>query len=171
MAFIAETDRLVLRALESKDIKDLEHIWGDEQVMQYCGGALEGNHRLCRSIQYYETIEAIGGISAYAVELKENKEMIGICGFNSTAEVGVYELIYHFKKEYWSKGYATESCQAVIDRLKHMDPKVHVIKLIASVAPENKASGRVLEKCGFVLVGDKWFDDTNRFEPSYEYLF
>lgn len=171
MAYIAQTDRLVLRVLEANDIEDLEHIWGDEQVMQYCGGALEGSHRLCRSVQYYETIEAIGGISAYAVLLKENETMIGVCGFNSTEEVGVYELIYHFKKDYWGKGYATEACQVLIKRVSDLKSQYQIKKLVASVAPENKSSGRVLEKCGFVFAGEKWFDDTNRFEPSYEYVF
>lgn len=169
MTVIVQTERLTLRVLEADDIKDLKCIWGDRSVMQYCGGALEGTNRLCRSIQYYETIEAIGNISAYAVVLKENEEMIGVCGFNSTEEVGVYELIYHFKMNYWGNGYATEACLAAIQNIRVISTHIKVKKLVASLAPENSRSKRVLEKCGFICVGEKWFDDTKRFEPSYEY--
>lgn len=165
---LIETERLYLRTMEGADLKDLQAIWGDREVMQYCGGALSGTHRLTRSIQYYETVEAIAGISAYAVILKDTEEMIGVCGFNSSEEVGVYELVYHFKMSQWGNGYATEASQAVIRYIQ--DTKNHhcVTKLIASVAPENNRSKRVLEKCGFQYTKDLWFDDTKRFEPHYE---
>ena len=165
---IMETARLYLRAMEASDLKDLQAIWGDSEVMKYCGGALSGTHRLTRSIQYYETVEAIAGISAYAVILKESEEMIGVCGFNSSEEVGVYELVYHFKLSKWGNGYATEACKGVINYIQTSRTRCMVNKLIASVAPENNRSKRVLEKCGFDYTGDQWFDDTQRYEPHYE---
>ncbi len=96
MKVVEQTDRLILRNFEIQDAASLEAIWGDAEVMCYCGGALQGHQRLLRSVQYYETIDAIGGMSVYAVTLKENQEMIGVCGFNATETPGVYELIYHF---------------------------------------------------------------------------
>lgn len=165
---LLETERLSLRVLEAADLKDLQDIWGDSEVMKYCGGALSGIHRLTRSIQYYETIEVTSGISAYAVILKETSEMVGVCGFNSTGSEGVYELVYHFKRNQWGNGYATEACRAAIQMIRETKCKHCVCKLIASLAPENSNSKRVLEKCGFVYVGDHWFEDTKRFEPRYE---
>ncbi len=167
---LIETKRLYLRAMEAVDLKDLQDIWGDREVMQYCGGALSGTHRLTRSIQYYETVEAIAGISAYAVIIKETDEMIGVCGFNSSEAVGVYELVYHFKLNQWGNGYATEACQGVIRYINDIKNQHCVSKLIASVAPENNRSKRVLEKCGFLYTGDQWFDDTKRYEPHYELI-
>lgn len=168
---LLETARLYLRAMEASDLKDLQAIWGDNEVMKYCGGALSGTHRLTRSIQYYETVEAIAGISAYGVILKETGEMIGVCGFNSSEEVGVYELVYHFKLSQWGNGYATEACVGVINYINKGQSRCLVKKLIASVAPENSRSKRVLEKCGFIYKGDHWFDDTQRYEPHYELEF
>lgn len=168
MNSIEQTERLILRNLEIQDAEDLEAIWGDSEVMCYCGGALKGHQRLLRSVQYYETINAIGGLSVYAVIFKETMAMIGVCGFNSTEEPGVYELIFHFKKESWGKGYATEACQAVITLVKTLKQSHNIVKLVASMAPENSKSGRVLEKCGFQFVGETWFEDTKRYEPSYE---
>lgn len=163
-----ETARLYLRAMEASDLKDLQAIWGDSEVMKYCGGPLSGTHRLSRSIQYYETVEAIAGISAYGVVLKDTKEMIGVCGFNSSEEVGVYELVYHFKFNKWGNGYATEACMGLLNYIQSRKSRCIVNKLIASAAPENTRSKRVLEKCGFTYTGDQWFDDTQRFEPHYE---
>lgn len=168
---LIETARLYLRAMEASDLKDLQAIWGDSEVMKFCGGALSGSHRLTRSIQYYETVEAIAGISAYAVILKDTDEMIGVCGFNSSEEVGIYELVYHFKLSQWGNGYATEACRGVIDYINQKRNSCMISKLIASVAPENNRSKRVLEKCGFTYTGDQWFDDTQRYEPHYELNF
>ena len=42
---------------------------------------------------------------------------------------------------------------------------------IASVLPENKASENVLKNIGFKFVEMKWFDDSQCFEPYYEYIF
>lgn len=36
---LAETDRLILRTLREDDIDRLMSIWGNEEVMQYSGGA------------------------------------------------------------------------------------------------------------------------------------
>lgn len=164
------TKRLLIRAIEEEDVANLRQIWGSSDVMQFCGGPLEGEHRLCRSVQYYKTLEAMSGISAYAVIEKESDEMIGVCGFNPTEEKGTMELIYHFKTSTWGRGYATEASMALIDYLRSHFSHDVVKKLVASVAPENRSSGRVLEKCGFKNVGDKWFEDTQRFEPSYELI-
>lgn len=168
MNSIEQTERLILRNLEVHDAADLEAIWGDSEVMCYCGGALKGHQRLLRSVQYYETINAIGGLSVYAVMLKDTGDMIGVCGFNSTEKPGVYELIFHFKKESWGKGYATEACQSVISMISALKATRNIVKLIASMAPENSRSGRVLEKCGFKFTGETWFEDTQRYEPTYE---
>ena len=61
---------------------------------------------------------------------------------------------YWLGKEYWGKGIAT---QALSEFLKHVKTR----PLYAYVAKHNIASGRVLEKCGFTLVGeDKASTDT-----------
>lgn len=161
------TNRLLIRDIQETDVNDLKIIWGSIEVMQFCGGPLEGDHRLCRSIQYYKTLDAMTGVSAYAVLEKNSGDMVGVCGFNPTGEKGVMEMIYHFKTSVWGSGYATEAAQALIAYINQHTNRDQIHKIVASVSPENKRSSRVLEKCGFVYVGDHWFDDTKRFEPSY----
>lgn len=60
---------------------------------------------------------------------------------------GKREVGYWIGKEYWGKGIATKALAALLDIVK-MRP------LYAHVAKHNIGSRRVLEKCGFTVVGE-----------------
>ena len=63
------------------------------------------------------------------------------------------EVGYWIGKEYWGKGIATKALTMFLDYVKARP-------LYAHVAKHNIGSRRVLEKCGFVIVGeDKGFPD------------
>lgn len=167
MSMSIGTQRLYIRILDQGDVNAISEIWGSTRVMAHCGGPIIGSHRLCRSIQYYQTIEAERGISAYAVCLKESEQLIGVCGFNPTQTKDVYELIYHFKESEWGKGYATEATAALLRHLKETVSRETVRQIRASIAPDNMGSEKVLIKCGFKFDHQEWFEDTQRFEPVY----
>jgi len=59
---------------------------------------------------------------------------------------GEWEVGYWIGKEYWGKGIATKALAALLGHVK-MRP------LFAHVARHNIASRRVLEKCGFMVIG------------------
>jgi RimJ/RimL family protein N-acetyltransferase len=64
---------------------------------------------------------------------------------------GKREVGYWIGKEYWGKGIATKALAAFLDH-------VMTRPLYAQVAKHNIGSRRVLEKCGFTIVGeDKGF--------------
>ena len=66
---------------------------------------------------------------------------------------GVREVGYWIGKEYWGQGIATRALLAFLEQ-------VPLRPLRASVAKHNRGSMRVLEKCGFRLVGeDKEFSN------------
>jgi RimJ/RimL family protein N-acetyltransferase len=68
---------------------------------------------------------------------------------------GEREVGYWIGKEYWGKGIATKALTAFLDHDKTRP-------LYAHVAKHNIGSLRVLEKCGFTIVGeDKGFPDTH----------
>ena len=69
----------------------------------------------------------------------------------SFVKSGEREVGYWIGKEYWSKGIATNALAAFLDHVKTRP-------LYAHVAKHNIGSRRVLEKCGFTVVGeDKGF--------------
>ena len=66
----------------------------------------------------------------------------------SYEEAGRPEVSYWLGKEYWAKGIAT---RALSDFLVHGNKRRPIY---ARVAQDNIGSRRVLEKCGFVIVGE-----------------
>lgn len=58
-------------------------------------------------------------------------------------------LGYALAPEAWGRGYATEASLAIVDTAFALSP---VVEIEASVRIENPASGRVLEKIGFLRV-------------------
>ena len=93
--------------------------------------------------------------------------MIGAVGFNPTDSTGVIELIYHFSKKSWGKGFASEAAAACLKLAKN---KGNIRIITASADPQNIGSLKILEKIGFTYVSMKWFEDTKQEEPYYEYL-
>ncbi len=61
---------------------------------------------------------------------------------------GEQEVGYWIGKEYWGKGIATQALAAFLDYVK---PR----PLYAHVAKHNVGSRRVLEKCGFKVIGEE----------------
>ncbi|MCI4371677.1 MAG: GNAT family N-acetyltransferase [Thermoplasmata archaeon] len=61
-------------------------------------------------------------------------------------ELGKPEVTYWLGREYWGKGLATQALSAFLDLLP-------IRPIYGRVAKDNLASIRVLEKCGFRLVG------------------
>jgi RimJ/RimL family protein N-acetyltransferase len=73
----------------------------------------------------------------------------------SWEQSGEREIGYWLGKEFWGRGIASESLRQFLDQEK-MRP------LYAHVAKHNAASIRVLEKCGFGVIGeDKWKPNPN----------
>jgi RimJ/RimL family protein N-acetyltransferase len=60
---------------------------------------------------------------------------------------GVREVGYWIGKEYWGQGIATQALSEFLDQ-------VPLRPLHASAAKHNRGSLRVLEKCGFKLIGE-----------------
>jgi RimJ/RimL family protein N-acetyltransferase len=71
---------------------------------------------------------------------------------SSYEDAGRREVTYWLGKEYWGRGVATRALAAYLERVVTLRP------LYARAAKDNAASLRVLEKCGFTIVGeDKGF--------------
>jgi len=68
---------------------------------------------------------------------------IGVFGPPNEREVG-----YWIGKQYWGKGVATQALKAMLTHVPERPLFAHVVK-------HNVASIRVLEKCGFQIVGEQ----------------
>ena len=82
---------------------------------------------------------------------------VGLMGIkDGPDEHGDLEIGYGLNPECWGEGYATEALQAL---LPYWQASPGVRHVTAETSVSNVASGRVLEKCGFVQVGEDWNQD------------
>jgi [ribosomal protein S5]-alanine N-acetyltransferase len=164
MEKLYETDRLELRLFKIDDVADAMSFWGNEEVMEHCSGAIPQDF-LPKIFESYNRCHLEKGLSVYAVVEKATGKLIGAAGYNVRESIKTIELLYHFAKEAWGKGYATEASAACINLAKESSK----VKLIyASADPINAGSLKILEKIGFDYKGLKWFDDTQQEEPYFE---
>ena len=91
--------------------------------------------------------DSVDGPFIYAVIRKKDNANIGYVQLVKIEEG--WEIGYHIAKRYTGHGYATEAVKLFLDYIRNnMDIKqVYGIALF-----DNKASRRVLEKCGFELI-------------------
>lgn len=79
-------------------------------------------------------------------------------------EGGGLEITYWLGKEFWGKGIATQALTQFLAKVQRTRP------IRARVAKDNRASLRVLQKCGFTIVGeDQGFANARNAETE-EYL-
>ena len=143
---ILETPRLTLRHLSPDDLSVMHAYLGDPSTMVHYPAPFSRNfvkEGIARNLERY----AKYGYGLFGVELKATGELIGDCGLVWQDIDGREELEvgYHFSRDHWGRGYATEAAKACIEFAFERAGVDHVISLIR---PENLASRRVAEKNG-----------------------
>ena len=99
------------------------------------------------------------GYTMWTVELRLSGKVIGACGFFPLEGTGPgIELAYHFAREYWGNGYATEAAAAC---LAFGLEGLGFERVVGITFSENSASRRVLEKIGMTYAGIQRFYDTD----------
>lgn len=148
MKKLIETPRLYLREFELSDARDMFELNSDKEVIKYTGDdhfSLESEAlNFIKNYDHYKT----HGFGRWAVILKENNKFIGWNGLKLNEDNDI-DIGFRFFKEYWGRGFASESAKAVLDY------GLNVLKIeyiVGRAAPENIASVRVLEKLGMKFI-------------------
>ncbi len=145
-----QTHRLLLREVTLADAPAIFNMRSDERVMRYIGRPPQKDiSEAMKLIEAYQQGYAQNESINWAICLQEQPAVqIGTIGFwkmdkvNHRAEIG-----YTLSADYWRQGIMDEALTAAIEYcFKVLD--FHSIE--ANTAPENEASGRILEKHGFV---------------------
>ena len=145
------TDRLDLRPFTDADHEGFHGIWGDPEVIWW--GATEDPDE-CR--KGFRTIVARefdwpDGVGWLAVRRKGEATILGDVILQPAKFVDGIEIGWHFRRDAWGHGYATEAAQAVLDRAL---AEGVVERMYAIVAIQNDRSLRVVEKLGMRPVKD-----------------
>jgi RimJ/RimL family protein N-acetyltransferase len=93
----------------------------------------------------------------WAVVRKDTEEAVGSVGFGGGPDAdGAVMVGYATYPNVEGRGYATEAAGALVDwALRHPD----VIRVCASMPPDNAAAIRVARKIGMRLLGTVWEED------------
>ena len=148
-ALVLETERLALRRFRREDVDAIFAIIGDDVAMQYYPKTFNRSDAVQwveRNLRRYEE----HGYGLFAVTLKGSDDVIGDCGIIKQDVEGEtrLEVGYHFRRDQWGHGYATEAAHACIGLAFHAFGADKVISLIR---PENVPSRRVAERNGMQL--------------------
>lgn len=145
---IIETERLILRPHTMDDVEPSYQMNLDEEVSRYTGdGGVQTREAIHRRIKENVLGDyAKYGFGRFAVILKSENKFLGFSGLKYLPDLDSVDLGYRLRKDYWGKGYATESARASLDFGFN---ELKLPKIIALALPGNKASTHVMDKLGF----------------------
>jgi ribosomal-protein-alanine N-acetyltransferase len=147
-----ETARLALRRFTLDDAAFILELVNEPSFLRHIGDkgvrSEEDARRYLRSgpLASYERF----GFGLYAVELRDGREPIGMCGLLKREALPDPDVGFAFLPRYWSKGYALEAVTAILDdaRARH-----GLTRLLAITSQDNVPSIALLEKVDFMFEG------------------
>ncbi|MEZ0172565.1 GNAT family N-acetyltransferase [Microvirga sp. TS319] len=147
-----ETERLVLRMHGIADFTESLALWRDPEVTRFLGGRPFTREEIWARLVRYVGHWALLGFGYWAVEEKTTGRFLGEVGFADFKRHiepsfdGLPEVGWMIAPHAHGKGYATEAVRAAI---AWGDAHFEGERTVCIVAPENRPSIRVAEKCGY----------------------
>ena len=151
------TDRLILRkAISKQDKISLVSQIGDWEVVKWLA-----NVPYPYTYNDCEDYFLISNSNQFALNIFLDNKLIGGVSLTLDGD-NYYDLGYWIGKDYWGKGYATESSKKL---LEYALEKLNSPKIKSGYFVDNLSSGNVLKKLGFKEVGiEKRYSDSNKKE-------
>lgn len=149
---ILDTERLTFRRWTEADAPVMYKYASDPEVGLRAGWPPHKSE--AESLEIIRTL--FGGETMWAVVLRETGEPIGCIGYlvkgQSNIDIGDNdaEIGYWIARPFWNRGICTEALWWMIDVCFN---EKHFQTLWGDYFVDNPASGRVMQKCGFVDTG------------------
>jgi ribosomal-protein-alanine N-acetyltransferase len=145
-AFVLETPRLHARRIDSTDVEAMLGVYGDPEVVRWVGNGDPFDRALCEKwINITHQDYATRGFGMLALVERHAGEVVGFGGLVYLDSQTEAEIKYALHRSQWGRGYATEAAAAL---LAFGAAQFGLPEIIATAAPENEASHRVLLKAG-----------------------
>jgi RimJ/RimL family protein N-acetyltransferase len=155
-----ETERLVLRPWEDRDLAAFAAINGDDVVRRYYYPSVLTRPQSDAVIGEVRAELAATGFGFLAVERKADGVLIGGGGLSrpEPAELAAFplEIGWILGRAHWRQGYATEISRACFD---HAWTVLGAPMVIGYTSAINTPSRRAMEKAGMAHVAGADFDD------------
>jgi len=155
------TPRLTLRPLRDEDAEPLFAVWSDVEAMRYFSfPAMTSLDQAKDRIARKRRTSDEGQDLICVITLRGTGEVIGDCAlFRADEQCMRAEMGFSLQRAHWRNGYMSEAVSALIE---HAFGTVRLRRLEADIDPRNLASGRLLERMGFVregLLRERWVVD------------
>ena len=146
MLLPAPTGRLAYRPLDLDDVEALHAVWGDPEVMRYLPADASSLNETAGRVDRHAMSFEQTGFGLCAVVERESERVVGVCGLFPVESIGPdVEVAYHFARDVWNRGYATEAAGAWVATAFS---ELGLDRVVALAFPANRASTRVMEKIG-----------------------
>lgn len=139
---LIKTKRMHIQPMSDQEIEELIEKSDSDELRTAYGEMLSGCKNDPENRIWY---------APWSMTLKEDNTFIGDLCFKGPAREHAVEIGYGILPEYEGKGYTTEAVQAMT---QWAFSNSEVVFVEAETEPENKASHRILEKCGFTPDGE-----------------
>jgi RimJ/RimL family protein N-acetyltransferase len=152
------TERLVLRRWLDCDRQPFRRLNADPRVMEFMPGLL-APEKSDELIDHFEQHFERHGFGLFAVELIENRTLLGFIGLSVPAFDAPFmpavEIGWRLTAEYWGRGLATEGARAV---LRFGFEEIGLGGIVSFTVYQNLRSRRVMEKLGMTHNASDDFD-------------
>ena len=151
--------RLRCRRWQRDDLAGILQVYGDADAMRYVGDGApitraDAERWLDVTAANYER----RGYGMFALEDRATGALVGFVGLVHPDQQPEAEIKFALARAHWGKGLATEAVRHVLVWAAHAG----LSEVIATVAPDNAASRRVLEKAGMRLQRERDNEDGSR---------
>lgn len=139
-------DTIRLRELQPADKQRLAELANNKNIWNNVRDFFPHPYTEKDAVEFIEICSEQNPKTTFAIEFQN--VLAGVAGlvlqtdiYRKTAEIG-----YWIGEPYWNNGFATEAVSLLVD---HGFNNLKLIRIFTGVFENNKASQRVLEKCGF----------------------
>lgn len=145
---VIETNRLVIRPLNSRDIKDLRGWTADNSIYTYWGKGPSKSDKDPSLL--FEKVPKPSKSFHLGIEVREEKKVIGDLWVYLIENNRMASIAIRVGRIYQQNGYGTEALAAIT---RFCFENTELQRLQAQVDVRNAASIRMLEKCGYTREG------------------
>ena len=157
-----ETERLRLRGHRYEDLADCVAMWGDPLVTRYIGGKPSTESQTWARLQAYVGHWVMLGFGYWVIESRDDGQFVGEVGVadfkrDIAPEMRGYpEIGFALASAFHGRGIAIEASRAV---LAWTDAHLSSTRTVCLINPENIASRKVAEACGYRMFANGTFNE------------
>ena len=145
------TARLDLREIKDEDTESIYKLLSNPEVIKHDSFELFTTIEQAEEVlEWFKNEYKQQRSIFWGIHLKEKAELIGFCKCKVEISNVRAGFGYSLRRDYWNTGIMTETVGSIVDFTFNT---INVNRIEASVATQNYASLKVLEKLGFIKEG------------------